>query len=102
MNISTNAPIARVYNNDIINLGELEDIENLVIQAFPNFASIQSATLELNGEITIFNEGPYILPLSPAGTYTITGVPYTEPDAQGTQGTPLTITFTVIAEETTA
>lgn len=97
-NINTNQPITRIYDNEIIDLADLEDIESLVIQAFPNFASIQSATLELNGEITLFNERPYIVPLPSAGTYTLTGIPYTEPDAQGTQGTPLTITFTVIDE----
>ncbi len=96
--IQTNVPIRRVNNNDVINLAELEDVENLVIQAFPNRAPIQSVSLELNGVVTIFNEAPYILPLPSAGTYTLTGIPYSEPDAQGIEGTPLTLNFTIVDE----
>lgn len=99
MNTATTEAVLFLYDGDQINLNTLTNPEDLDIQAVPNLAPIQSVRLELNGEITIFNQPPYILPLPPVGTYTLTGTPYTEPDAQGTQGTPLTITFTVINED---
>ncbi len=43
------------------------------------------------------NSGDYHAWLAEPGTYKLTATPYTEADGQGEAGTPLTITFTVVA-----
>lgn len=84
-----------INDDEIINLEEVPSHLEIFIRLARNTSVVQSVLVELNDERFVLNQTPFLFPLPPIGTYTITSTPYTEPNAQGIAGTPLTVTFTI-------
>jgi hypothetical protein len=111
INTQSEQPIRPLHDGDEINLADLPT-KKLNIRADTDPATVGSVRFELSGKQTrtqVENEVPYALfgdirgdyeKWYPApGSYTLTATPYTERDAKGEAGTPLTIHFTVVRKQ---
>lgn len=88
------APIALMYEGQFSHL-PMSDITDLHIQAYPNRASVGSMVFHLNGVQSIDNESPFTLSYPPSGDYMLSVTAYSEPEAQGISGSPLTVHFAI-------
>ena len=112
INADTDQPIAGfapLAEGAVINLAALPT-RNLTIRAFTNPATVGSVRITLAGPQNyskVESAAPYAIagdnagnmtPMSPAlaaGSYTLTGTPYTGPNGSGTAGTAKTVRFSV-------
>jgi pectate lyase len=107
INASTDEPIATLNNGGTLNLATFPT-RNLNIRADTSPAAIGSVRFGLDGKsnyrtdsrapyaLAGDNNGNYYSWRPSLGSHTVTATPYSEANAKGTIGTPLTITFTVI------
>jgi hypothetical protein len=106
INADTDQPIMPLTNGATINLATLPT-DNLNIRADTDPATVGSVRFAYDGSSNYMTENaaPYALagnrsanyyPMTPsAGPHEITATPYTGSRGSGTQGTPLTVAFTV-------
>jgi hypothetical protein len=108
LNAETGQPIRPLNDGDTISLADLPT-QKLNIRADTNPAMVGSVRFKLRGKLKMTqldNQVPYALfgekggnynAWTPRpGTYRVRAVPYSQPDDQGTAGTPLIIRFTLV------
>jgi hypothetical protein len=108
INADTDQPIRTIMNGDTINLASLPTT-NLNIRAETNAGPIESVRFAFDGNnnYRVENLAPYALFSDQAGDYhagtlglgghTVLATPFTGDNASGSQGVPLTISFTVVS-----
>jgi hypothetical protein len=110
INADTNQPIPGFdpLNPDVVLNLALLPTRNLNIMANVSWAEVGSVRFELNGDADyhLENDAPYALAgdssgdyrawTPPVGEYTLTAVPYSGAEAQGSSGVAHTVRFVVI------
>jgi hypothetical protein len=95
VNAATGKELAKVYNGSVLDLSDL-GTTNLAIVAWTYEGQVGSVRLQLDGTTLVDNQAPYSFATAVSvGTHVLTATPFSEANAQGLGGVPLTVRVTV-------
>jgi hypothetical protein len=95
VNAATGSYLGDVYNGAVLDLSDL-GTSNVAIQVKTYEGQVGSVRLLLDGNAFVDSQAPYqFSSIATVGTHVLTATPYSEANAQGLGGVPLTVRVTV-------